>query len=168
MGGPQSLIAWRVGALLAIADGLVFADLGSAIPASGGSYIVLPGRPGTYALGAHAGLGVCVAIHVQRHFGNRHQQVNLLDSQVRCPLPSSATSRFTLGGRGLRSVATSFAFAGQFEPAHRREAEEPEQIGESMRGSSPPLSKESPHAPMQARRWLDGSAMALTTTIWEP
>jgi basic amino acid/polyamine antiporter, APA family len=41
MGGPQSLIAWGVGALLAIADGLVFAELGAAIPASGGSYIFL-------------------------------------------------------------------------------------------------------------------------------
>src|SRR5438445_7367220 len=41
MGGAQSLIAWGVGALLAIADGLVFAELGSAIPASGGSYIFL-------------------------------------------------------------------------------------------------------------------------------
>jgi len=41
MGGPQSLLAWAVGAMLAIADGLVFAELGSAIPASGGSYIFL-------------------------------------------------------------------------------------------------------------------------------
>jgi len=41
LGGPQSLIAWAVGALLAIADGLVFAELGAAIPASGGSYIFL-------------------------------------------------------------------------------------------------------------------------------
>jgi APA family basic amino acid/polyamine antiporter len=41
MGGPQSLIAWAVGAVLAIADGLVFAELGAAIPASGGSYIFL-------------------------------------------------------------------------------------------------------------------------------
>ncbi len=41
MGGPQSLIAWVVGAALAIADGLVFAELGAAIPASGGSYIFL-------------------------------------------------------------------------------------------------------------------------------
>jgi len=41
MGGPQSLIAWGVGAMLAIADGLVFAELGAAIPASGGSYIFL-------------------------------------------------------------------------------------------------------------------------------
>lgn len=41
LGGPQSLIAWGVGALLAIADGLVFAELGASIPASGGSYVFL-------------------------------------------------------------------------------------------------------------------------------
>ena len=41
MGGPQALLAWGVGAMLAIADGLVFAELGAAIPASGGSYIFL-------------------------------------------------------------------------------------------------------------------------------
>jgi amino acid transporter len=41
MGGPQSLLAWAVGAILAISDGLVFAELGAAIPASGGSYIFL-------------------------------------------------------------------------------------------------------------------------------
>lgn len=41
MGGPQSLIAWAAGALLAIADGLVFAELGASIPSSGGSYIFL-------------------------------------------------------------------------------------------------------------------------------
>ncbi len=38
MGGPQSLIAWGAGALLAIADGLVFAELGASFPESGGSY----------------------------------------------------------------------------------------------------------------------------------
>jgi basic amino acid/polyamine antiporter, APA family len=41
MAGPQSLLAWAVGAMLAIADGLVFAELGASIPASGGSYIFL-------------------------------------------------------------------------------------------------------------------------------
>ena len=41
LGGPQSLIAWGIGALLAIGDGLVFAELGASIPASGGSYSFL-------------------------------------------------------------------------------------------------------------------------------
>jgi amino acid transporter len=38
LGGPHSYIAWLVGVLIAMADGLVVAELGAAIPASGGSY----------------------------------------------------------------------------------------------------------------------------------
>ncbi len=38
MGGPQALLGWLVGALLAVCDGLVSAELGSAFPGSGGSY----------------------------------------------------------------------------------------------------------------------------------
>src|ERR1700678_4703232 len=38
MGGPQSLICWFLGAVIAIADGLVFAELGTTFPSSGGSY----------------------------------------------------------------------------------------------------------------------------------
>jgi amino acid transporter len=38
MGGPQAMLGWVVGALLAICDGLVWAELGAAMPGSGGSY----------------------------------------------------------------------------------------------------------------------------------
>ena len=38
MGGPQALLGWIVGALLAVCDGLVSAELGSVFPGSGGSY----------------------------------------------------------------------------------------------------------------------------------
>jgi amino acid transporter len=38
MGGPQALLGWVVGALLAVCDGLVTAELGAALPGSGGSY----------------------------------------------------------------------------------------------------------------------------------
>ena len=38
MGGPQALICWFLGAVIAIADGLVFAELGTTFPSSGGSY----------------------------------------------------------------------------------------------------------------------------------
>jgi len=41
MGGPQALLGWVVGALLAICDGLVWAELGAAMPGSGGSYVYL-------------------------------------------------------------------------------------------------------------------------------
>jgi len=41
MGGPQAMIGWIVGALLAMADGLVWAELGAAMPGSGGTYLYL-------------------------------------------------------------------------------------------------------------------------------
>ena len=40
-GGPQAIIGWIAGAILALADGLVWAELGSAMPGSGGTYIYL-------------------------------------------------------------------------------------------------------------------------------
>jgi APA family basic amino acid/polyamine antiporter len=38
MGGPQAMLGWIVGALFAVCDGLVWAELGAAMPGSGGSY----------------------------------------------------------------------------------------------------------------------------------
>ncbi len=38
MGGPQALMGWLVGAVLAFCDGLVWAELGAALPKAGGSY----------------------------------------------------------------------------------------------------------------------------------
>ena len=38
MGGPQAMLGWILGALFAMCDGLVWAELGAAMPASGGSY----------------------------------------------------------------------------------------------------------------------------------
>ena len=40
-GGPQAIIGWVFGALLALCDGLVWAELGAAMPGSGGTYIYL-------------------------------------------------------------------------------------------------------------------------------
>ena len=41
LAGPQAYLAWVVGTLIALADGLVVAELGAAIPASGGTYVFL-------------------------------------------------------------------------------------------------------------------------------
>jgi len=38
MGGPQAMIGWLLGAVLAFCDGLVWAELGAAMPKAGGSY----------------------------------------------------------------------------------------------------------------------------------
>ena len=40
-GGPQAIIGWIAGAILALADGLIWAELGSSQPGSGGTYVYL-------------------------------------------------------------------------------------------------------------------------------
>ncbi|ORA37340.1 amino acid permease [Mycobacterium aquaticum] len=40
-GGPQAILGWIVGAILAICDGLVWAELGAAMPGAGGTYVYL-------------------------------------------------------------------------------------------------------------------------------
>src|SRR5216684_2428070 len=51
MGGPQALLGWMVGALLAACDGMVWAELGAAWPGSGGSYRFLREAYGRDSLG---------------------------------------------------------------------------------------------------------------------
>ncbi|MCL5029117.1 MAG: amino acid permease [Bacteroidetes bacterium] len=41
MNGPQCLLAWVLGAVLAFMDGAVWSELGAAMPAAGGSYVFL-------------------------------------------------------------------------------------------------------------------------------
>jgi amino acid transporter len=41
MGGPHIIYAWFAGAVLALCDGLVYAQLGAALPGSGGAYLYL-------------------------------------------------------------------------------------------------------------------------------
>ncbi|GIV50161.1 MAG: amino acid permease [Candidatus Kapaibacterium sp.] len=41
MGGPHAVLAWIIGALLAYADAMVWAELGAAFPEAGGSYAFL-------------------------------------------------------------------------------------------------------------------------------
>ena len=41
IGGPEAMFGWVLGALLALADGLIWAELGAAMPGAGGTYIYL-------------------------------------------------------------------------------------------------------------------------------
>jgi amino acid transporter len=41
LGGPQAMLGWLVAVLIAIPDGMVWSELGAAMPGSGGSYIYL-------------------------------------------------------------------------------------------------------------------------------
>src|SRR5467141_4926685 len=51
MGGPQCMLGWILGALLVVCDGLVWAELGAALPGSGGSYRYLAEIYGARKLG---------------------------------------------------------------------------------------------------------------------
>jgi APA family basic amino acid/polyamine antiporter len=41
MGGPQCMLGWFLGAVLALCDGLVWSELAAALPGTGGSYLYL-------------------------------------------------------------------------------------------------------------------------------
>src|SRR5882672_610915 len=51
MHGPQAMIGWLVGAVIAVADGLVWAELGAALPRSGGGYQYLLESYGSHGIG---------------------------------------------------------------------------------------------------------------------
>jgi amino acid transporter len=52
MGGPQAMLGWILGAVLALCDGLVWAELGAALPEAGGTYhflrMIYPGNLGRF------------------------------------------------------------------------------------------------------------------------
>src|SRR5260370_6196225 len=51
MQGPQAMLGWILGALLAMCDGLVWAELGASLPQAGGSYQYLKESFGAQKLG---------------------------------------------------------------------------------------------------------------------
>src|ERR1044072_3103701 len=51
MQGPQAMLGWIFGAVLVMCDGLVWAELGAALPGSGGSYRYLREIYGANKLG---------------------------------------------------------------------------------------------------------------------
>ena len=51
MNGPQAMLGWLVGALVALCDGMVWAELGAAMPGSGGPYRYLSEAYGPKSLG---------------------------------------------------------------------------------------------------------------------
>ena len=50
-GGPQAMLGWIFGAVLAICDGMVWAELGAALPRAGGSYEYLKEIYGSRSVG---------------------------------------------------------------------------------------------------------------------
>ncbi|HTV15542.1 MAG TPA: amino acid permease, partial [Acidobacteriaceae bacterium] len=54
MGGFQALLGWILGAFIAVCDGLVWAELGAAMPEAGGSYAFLREIYGRNGAGRYA------------------------------------------------------------------------------------------------------------------
>jgi amino acid transporter len=54
LGGPQALLGWAVAALICIPDGMVWSELGAAMPGSGGSYVYLRDGFGRHTWGRMA------------------------------------------------------------------------------------------------------------------
>jgi len=51
MNGPQAMLGWLIGALVALCDGMVWAELGAAMPGTGGPYHYLSEAYGPQSLG---------------------------------------------------------------------------------------------------------------------
>jgi amino acid transporter len=51
MGGPQAMLGWVLGAFIALCDGLVWAELGAAMPGAGGPYVYLQKAYGPRSFG---------------------------------------------------------------------------------------------------------------------
>ncbi|MBO0798208.1 MAG: amino acid permease, partial [Blastocatellia bacterium] len=51
LGGPQSMLGWIIAVLIVIPDGMVWSELGAALPGSGGSYLYLREGFGREAFG---------------------------------------------------------------------------------------------------------------------
>src|ERR1051326_1095496 len=51
MNGPQAIVGWILGAIIALCDGMVWAELGAAMPGGGGPYLYLSQAYGPLRLG---------------------------------------------------------------------------------------------------------------------
>src|SRR5215217_211967 len=51
LGGPQAMLGWLIALLIAIPDGMIWSELGAAMPGSGGTYLYLREGYGRETLG---------------------------------------------------------------------------------------------------------------------
>ena len=66
LGGPQAMIGWILGALVALADGMVWSELAAAFPGSGGTYHFYDAAYGESRVGRSAQVPVRLAVLLQR------------------------------------------------------------------------------------------------------
>ena len=76
MGGPQCMLGWLVGVLIALSDGMVWAELSSAMPGSGGYLPVFEEGLRAISPGKGDAFSLHMAIHTERpsRGGIRHNR----------------------------------------------------------------------------------------------
>ena len=73
MHGPQAIYGWIAGAVLALSDGLIWAELGAAMPRAGGSYEYLKQIYGPRRMGRLLSFLFVFQLDLQRAGFHRHR-----------------------------------------------------------------------------------------------
>lgn len=104
MGGPQAMIGWLVGALLAFCDGLVWAELGAAMPQAGGSYFYLREAYGPRGAGRWLSFLVVWQIMFSAPLSVASGSIGF-SNYLHFLLPGLAAPVVTLGGHSVTGTA---------------------------------------------------------------
>ena len=105
MGGPQALLGWVVGAGIALCDGLVWAELGAAMPGTGGSYEYLQQAYGPLKLGRLMGFLFLWQVMLAAPLMAASGAVGLAD-YARYLAPSLTPNQQTVLAVGICALAT--------------------------------------------------------------
>ena len=104
-GGPQAMLGWIAGAVFALCDGLVWAELGAAMPNAGGSYQYLKASLRAEVAGSPAVVPLHLAIVVQRAAVDRlwlHRPGALCGIPLARPGPHLAVAHLSPRGSAAR------------------------------------------------------------------
>jgi amino acid transporter len=109
MKGPQALLGWILGAVLSLCDGLVWAELGAAMPGSGGSYEYLKQGFGAQSLGRLMGFLFLWQVMLAAPLTAASGAVGFAD-YLRYLVPSLSVPALKLTAIAVCLVATAFLY----------------------------------------------------------
>ena len=97
MGGPQAVLGWFLGAVFSVCDGMVYAELGAAMPGAGGAFIYFREAFNAADLGVSVFVPFSVGNHFRRPVGNLRPLLSVSRNiAITCflawPMPASAPS----------------------------------------------------------------------------
>jgi amino acid transporter len=115
MRGPHAAVAWLLGMLIALSDGLVWAELGAALPGSGGTYVYLREAFGSarwgrlwsfvFVWGAAIAMPlICAFIGVSLAQYMQHLWVDMTFTEGKAIAIGSCATATVLAYRDIRSV----------------------------------------------------------------